>query len=1365
MAWKISRAGVVNFWYYDEEEFHFEDGRLLLRGANGSGKSVTMQSLVPLLFDGNKSPERLDPFGSKARKMESYLLSDGLEVEERTGYLFLEFEKKEAQRHMTIGMGMRARKNRPMQTWYFLLLDNRRIGKNYDFTLYRDMGDKIPLTQKELENKIDIGGHVYTKQSDYKAAVNEHLFGYSDITDFDELITLLIQIRSPKLSKEFKPTTMYEIMQNSLVTLTDEDLRPMAEAIENMDEIKLKIDALERSKKSLNRIQTAFDKYNSYMLTTKATRFLKHLEEETTLSKSQEKFKKERVEATTAIEAANREVASLETESSRLKETEASLLSHDLANLALEGEQLKSDIDQYREAADKKRVKLKRQEAVTTELAYKVKAQNSDLDAAVFQGEKLLVLLDEEAEVAGFDEHHFFADTYKKEREAAEFKYHKAQVEAYKKRVKDTAKALNRQAEVRQAYDVSLEKVDSAVRQLADQKRFVKETEQQFNQIKEEFAVSTFAWAKHNRVLDIPRQILQQVTERIFSYNAPYRFDQAIEPLRTAYEASKGEVHMAIHREKSAHQQVKETIAQLKDRYQTVEKQQDMAPERTEATVKNRKRLEALGIDYVPLYKVLDFNTELSETQKGVLEEALEAMGLLDALIVHEQHKSQVLAMTTGEAERYLFATPEYLSHNLTAFFKVEAQGHPFEKSTVEDVLMSVFINETENRFYITEAGHYGMGPIRGKVSGDKPSRFVGHLARKRYRERLLREIEAEISVATAQLSAIEGVIEKLNEKLNTLQKEWEHFPNNDDLDVAYTTFFEAEGRLKLLEKEVTYYREASEVAFQLLKDVQLEVAIISKGLYLNLTLEVYEEAETAMENYLSAFTDWHQLNQKIHYIEVHLKTLREQSKISEDAEVTLRDDIEHSERAERKAMVRLEDIEAQLKLSNFEDIKAEIADCRKRLLEIPTLLKGQIKAQSDNEAKVTHLDGALQQLETQRKSVAEKRALYERAFVAERELGYVETGLEGGEASETKVLAKQAKALLIQFGDFIQDQKTILHYTDALKEKFLSESGELAEYQMRFEYLFKALCTDTCSDDDLTHIERVDIKAKVQGKVVSFKVLNQWVEQQIVESTSVLDEQDRALFEEILINSISKKIGAKIYHSERWVRKIDELMNSMDTSSGLSFHLKWVTKEAASEEQLSTKELVSLLKGEQALLTRAQKDKLIRHFQSKIGESKRKTLDATDTRSFLTIMKEVLDYRTWFEFRLDYTKKGERRRELTNNAFYTFSGGEKAMAMYVPLFSAVYAKYAGANRECPKLVSLDEAFAGVDEKNITDMFRLLTKELDLGFIANSQVLFGDYETVPSLAIYELIRPENATYVTTIRYIWNGTTRELVAEH
>ena len=66
--WHPNRMGMVDFWYYTNEEFHFDHGHMLLRGSNGSGKSVTMQSFIPLLLDGNKSSERLDPFGTRSRK-------------------------------------------------------------------------------------------------------------------------------------------------------------------------------------------------------------------------------------------------------------------------------------------------------------------------------------------------------------------------------------------------------------------------------------------------------------------------------------------------------------------------------------------------------------------------------------------------------------------------------------------------------------------------------------------------------------------------------------------------------------------------------------------------------------------------------------------------------------------------------------------------------------------------------------------------------------------------------------------------------------------------------------------------------------------------------------------------------------------------------------------------------------------------------------------------------------------------------------------------------------------------------------------------------------------------------------------------
>ena len=105
--------------------------------------------------------------------------------------------------------------------------------------------------------------------------------------------------------------------------------------------------------------------------------------------------------------------------------------------------------------------------------------------------------------------------------------------------------------------------------------------------------------------------------------------------------------------------------------------------------------------------------------------------------------------------------------------------------------------------------------------------------------------------------------------------------------------------------------------------------------------------------------------------------------------------------------------------------------------------------------------------------------------------------------------------------------------------------------------------------------------------------------------------------------------------------------------------------------------------------------------------------------------------------------------------------GGEKAMAMYIPLFASVCAKYDSAKADCLRIISLDEAFAGVDDNNIRDMFRILT-ELDLEYVLNSQVLWGEYDTVPSLSISEFISDVNKKVVSIVRYNWNGKKRELI---
>ena len=130
------------------------------------------------------------------------------------------------------------------------------------------------------------------------------------------------------------------------------------------------------------------------------------------------------------------------------------------------------------------------------------------------------------------------------------------------------------------------------------------------------------------------------------------------------------------------------------------------------------------------------------------------------------------------------------------------------------------------------------------------------------------------------------------------------------------------------------------------------------------------------------------------------------------------------------------------------------------------------------------------------------------------------------------------------------------------------------------------------------------------------------------------------------------------------------------------------------------------------------------------------------------------------YEFHLFYQRGEDAKKELTDRAFNRFSGGEKAMAMYVPPFASVSAQYQKGGASCPRLLALDEAFTGVDDQNISAMFDLMGI-LDFDYIINSQTLWGCYACVTDLDIAEMHHPPNAPVVTILRYHWNGKQRTL----
>ena len=556
-----------------------------------------------------------------------------------------------------------------------------------------------------------------------------------------------------------------------------------------------------------------------------------------------------------------------------------------------------------------------------------------------------------------------------------------------------------------------------------------------------------------------------------------------------------------------------------------------------------------------------------------------------------------------------------------------------------------------------------------------------------------------------------------------------------------------------MLGEQIQKQKERVEQERKQLDEVRLQARKICDKCYVPARLDVFDKALEALHSYKENLMKLQIIHGNyrngIREVESKKEYLEE---INQDLD-DIRYDLNRAVQRVRESEGILVSIRKQLELTDYDQIRERLDYCIGRLAVLPTERETSIKHQSDlkNEEKVLRKERTKNEISGIKAS--DRRQWLEKVFEAEYRLGYVERRFVITDDMEDQA----AKVCSMLAGSFGSKKQSDLFAS--LQEAYHQNRGYLLEYQITMQTLFEELDEGTSVFD--ISLKRIDISAKYRGTAVKFKELIAGMSEDAEELKRLLSDRDRELFEDILANTISKKIRGKIQSSKRWVEKMNALMESMQTSSGLKLSLRWRNKRADSEDQLDTKALVELLQKDVEIMREEEVEKLSRHFRSKIEEARKIAGDTESAQSFHAIMREVLDYRKWFEFQLESQKTGEKKKDLTDRVFFTFSGGEKAMAMYVPLFSAVVAKYAGARGDAPKLISLDEAFAGVDEMNIRDMFRLMV-EFEFNFMINSQILWGDYDTVPGIAIYQLVRPENAKYVTVIRYVWNGKRKIMV---
>ena len=1352
--WKMYKIGLVDFWYYDEQEFYFLDGRMLLRGANGSGKSVTMQSFIPLLLDGNMRPERLDPFGSRARKMENYLLEEGDGRSERTGYLYMEFKRKEANQYITIGIGMRARKGKKLDAWYFCLTDGRRIGK--DFFLYKDLNQKIVYTKTELKNRIGEGGKVFDSQKSYAQYVNQMLFGFDTMEEYKEMLELLIQLRTPKLSKDFKPTIINDILGNSLQTLSEDDLRPMSEAIENMDELKTNLDNVRESLEAGRRIEKIYNQYNESVLYNKA---LSYREGWKIFQKYENEIGEIQKQIQWTVNAYEEEIRHHEAllQEQKMREQERnSLKDSDATKLKEKELKLEEEIQELGHTVREKEKQYQGKEERRIELEDQKRTYENEKTHSWQQVQENLEEMEEYINEVSCDEFDCMKNDLKnRPEEKYDFSVHRQLLLKYMDKVKAGNQILENERHIQLQYDNEWKKMDECRKEREQAEREYRQYQIQLGEIKDEWIESIYQWERKNEQLKVNREILQEITRRIHAYvygNDEYEILDPIRKKRYQLEEKLRQEQRILsieieEKQKELHEKKKE-LEEWKNK-------KEPEPERKEAVIRNRELLKEQKIPYLEFYKTVDFTEALEEEQRNRLEEALLRMGVLDALIVDCEYREKIFALNQGTCDTYIFSDVASVKGNLGMLLEISNEENDilfYQK--VSKVLSGLGYDNQEKDClsWIDLWGNYKSGILEGTITGEYQAKFIGARTREIYRDKqivLLEEVCSQLSQK----------IDNLQEKLHTIQNgigdlidEWKKIPDFDDLKVAAREF---EYRENLLEKKIYQVQEQQDIVKKRreeLDEIRMQVQKICAEAYLTARLDVFLQARDDLSEYQNLLSQL-QLNQqsflaKIHDIHTTEGYIEE---ILQDMDDILYDQNKAVSR-QKGLLLEQKMIQEQLKLTDYEALKEKLDECIKRLASLPKEIELSIEKKTSLSKDQEMYRGKLEELQIQYLKQQDKVIKLEEVFREENQLDYVSK-----EYVQTKDMLDQAYKICKEFGGKFA-KKSQDDISGNMREAFHANQIYLRDYNLSIETLFE-MWEEQEKELNL-RIRRIDIVGKYRGITISFLNLLQKLENDVEEKTRLLNDKDREIFEDILANTISKKIRSKIQSSKRWVDEMNRLMDSMQTSSGLRLSLKWKNKRAETEEQMDTRMLVQMLEKDVEIMREEEVDQLSAHFRSKINEARKRLDDSNNIQSFHSIMKEVLDYRKWFEFQLECQKAGEKKKELTDHMFFTFSGGEKAMAMYVPLFSAVVAKYSSARKEAPRMISLDEAFAGVDEMNIKDMFRLMV-EFEFDFIINSQILWGDYETVPAIAIYQLLRPENVKYVTVISYVWNGHVRTM----
>ncbi|SDT14816.1 TIGR02680 family protein [Streptomyces sp. TLI_053] len=1336
VRWKPSRAGILNVWRYYDETFTFHEGRLLLRGQNGTGKSKALEVLLPFLLDASLRPNRLSTFGGSERTMHWNLMGEGTSGKTRVGYVWLEFVRDDGgPGWFTCGARLQASVHTTGVTVDYFTT-GARIDRPGGLALVNEAGQ--PLTRAALAEALEGRaephgrGELHGSPTDYRNAVRSTLFLGLSEQRYDALITALLQLRTPKLSERLDPSLLSSLLSRALPPLGEGEITELAEGFERLDRQREHLKTLDDEVAAATTVANQQRGYAQRVLRAGAAALISATTEMDNLARIARESEEAHGEA--LLRREERRAAQEEFEHRRQEIDGAleGLLGSETYRQGQELDQLRSRADQAVRNAGRARAAAGRKAGTAAEDA----GRADDARARSERRAELTRTAGEETREA--------ARRAAMESVCAEVQSLLAVAPGSPGDTDEqgrTARRLLRGAVVIRHGRIAevLAVVERHERALAHRTT----AEQHLDTVRERLADATARREGNAHAYDTVVDTQAEALRRWATADCTELSIADVEELasRAAVEADVLALVEAAARAAESSVTADETTARagradararrdlVVGELERTAAAADLPPVPPRTRAADRSVLPG-----APLWRLLAFRPDVPPGDQAGIEAALEAAGLLDAWMTPDGGLAVAGHDTLADPAAAVPATGSSLLDVLAP----EPAG-PVPPARVRRLLAGIAYGPVlpdGHPAAVAADGRWRLAPAVGSWSKQESS-HIGAVARERARQRRIAELTAELAAADAVVTGFETRLHVLADRRTRLGADLRSRPDHRAVEQARRLWERSESEVGAREDAVrdaverlARQEDAVAVALRALAVASAEHALPTERAALDAAARAVDALREQADGWLDAHLAWAAAQLAWDAARSHADASRaaaaESLAEAEDAEATAR--------GLRSALQAVEDTIGE----EYRQVAARIGDCRRTLDRTRREIDTGTRKLLELEGRIGALGATTAQDATRRDEAVAARNEAARGFRRLCLLGFPEDaglGLAVTPADGTRATLEAARETAAAWPNLLHSTRNL---GDSLNR--LSEAVHRARQSL-----------SSRADLELEAEEDIHVlTATLDGVRVGATGLLAIVTADRDRSQEDITAAERGLFDRTLTGDTRRHLASRIRQAGELVERMNGHLERVRTASRVAVRLVW---QVHPELPAGTRTARELLLKDPARITDTDREALHAFFRSRIEEAKTRNTAATWEEQ----LAEVLDYTAWHQFvvKLDRAD-GSGWQLLTKKLHGALSGGEKAIALHLPLFAAVAAHYE-AVPESPRLILLDEVFVGVDTVNRGQVFGLLAA-LDLDLVLTSDHEWCTYRELSGIAVHQLITGgDGDDAVTSARFIWTGT--------